>query len=148
MTAAAAASSRAFRDRQSLSLTRAGFRFTAGESLVLQRDGQRRPIASCRANCSTRGVRSVAVPSRRRGRPTTIAPTPSSSVGEARDLRHDDVQRINVETGAQHAERPRERSGRIADRHADAAFADVEAPRTALRDSILGAWLAGWAGEA
>ena len=47
--------------------------------------------ASCRANCSTRGVMSVAVPSSRRGRPTTIAADAVFLGREARNLRHDDV---------------------------------------------------------
>ena len=70
---------------------------------------------------------SFADPSRRRGRPTTSAETPSSSARETRDLRGRRTRGIRLETsGPEHADRPGERRRRIADRNPDAPRADVE----------------------
>ena len=45
---------------------------------------------------------------------------------ETRDLPGDDLQRIHVEAGTQHRQRPRQRAGEVADGNANALFPDIE----------------------
>ena len=74
---------------------------------------------------------SFADPSRRHGRPTTSAETPSSSARRRAISAAVGTRGIRLETGRpEHAYRPGERCRRIADRNPDAPRSDVEPDNT------------------